>query len=360
MANIQKRIAADGTISHRVLIRRKGYKTESATFQRLTDARDWARETEASMRSGRYFKTAESKKYTVADLIDRYLKHVARENPTRYKDIQTQMAWWRVELGYCLLADLTKAKVNEKIDLLSARVRTLKGGTVRNIAPASVNRYIAALSHACTLAVTQWEWLETHPLSKIKKRPEPRGRVRYLSDEERERLLKACRGSGSQFLYPVVILALSTGARQGEILNIRYRDVDLTRKAIILHDTKNKERRVLPLAGHALALMQECMKGGEGAPDGFVFHSQGNPVKPFLIRLPWEQAVAKAQLQDFRFHDLRHSAASYLAMNGASLTEIAEVLGHKTLQMVKRYAHLSEAHVHGVVAKMNKRIFGDV
>jgi integrase len=81
-------------------------------------------------------------------------------------------------------------------------------------------------------------------------------------------------------------------------------------------------------------------------------------IKPTDLRLPWLEALKKAQVDDFRFHDLRHSAASYLAMNGASLAEIAEVLGHKTLQMVKRYSHLSEAHTAGVVSRMNERILG--
>jgi len=76
------------------------------------------------------------------------------------------------------------------------------------------------------------------------------------------------------------------------------------------------------------------------------------------LRAPWLAALKKAGVADFRFHDLRHSAASYLAMNGASLAEIAEVLGHKTLQMVRRYAHLSEAHTAGVVSRMNAKIFG--
>ncbi len=80
--------------------------------------------------------------------------------------------------------------------------------------------------------------------------------------------------------------------------------------------------------------------------------------KPILIRAPWKKVLREAGIEDFKFHDLRHSAASYLAMSGASLAEIAEVLGHKTLQMVKRYSHLSEQHTAGVVSKMNKKIFG--
>jgi integrase len=81
---------------------------------------------------------------------------------------------------------------------------------------------------------------------------------------------------------------------------------------------------------------------------------------PIDIRTPWETAIKRAKVSDFRFHDLRHSAASYLAMNGASLAEIAEILGHKTLQMVKRYSHLSESHTSKVVAAMNEKLFGSL
>jgi integrase len=88
-----------------------------------------------------------------------------------------------------------------------------------------------------------------------------------------------------------------------------------------------------------------------------VFPSKIRPQKPLLIHKSFPEAVKRAKVEDFRFHDLRHSAASYLAMNGATLAEIADVLGHKTFQMVKRYAHLSEAHTAGVVASMNEKIF---
>ena len=125
---------------------------------------------------------------------------------------------------------------------------------------------------------------------------------------------------------------------------------------ITLHDTKNGERHVLPLAGPALALMHQHTKIRR-IDTLFVFpRSDGR--KPLDLRSAWETALKRADIQDFRFHDLRHSAASYLVMNGASVAEIAEVLGHKTLSMVKRYAHLSEAHTAGVVARMNAAIFG--
>jgi integrase len=177
-----------------------------------------------------------------------------------------------------------------------------------------------------------------------------------LSDEERSRLLEACKKSDSTILYTVVVLALSTGARRMELLGLRWKDIDLPRGFIILHETKNGERRVLTLSGHALELIQQ-RKDKSNLTCELVF--PGKSLKnPIDIRSPWETALKRADIANFRFHDLRHSTASYLAMNGASLSEISEVLGHKTLQMVKRYAHLSEAHTSKVVANMNKKIFG--
>ena len=123
-----------------------------------------------------------------------------------------------------------------------------------------------------------------------------------------------------------------------------------------MHKTKNGERRRVALVGHALELLIEHNKVRRLDTD-LLFPGK-NPTKPIDLRKPFETAVNKAEITDFKWHDLRHCTASYLAMNGASLAEIAEVLGHKTLQMVKRYAHLSEAHTTGVVGRLNDRIFG--
>jgi len=223
-------------------------------------------------------------------------------------------------------------------------------------ANATVNLYLAALAHTFTIAVKEWGWLDDSPMRKVTKPRKPRGRVRYLSDEERQRLLEACKVSRNSSLYTVVVLALSTGARKMEILSLRWSDVDLQCQVITLHETKNGERRVLPLTGHALELIAIHAKNRRTETE-LVF-PRGTGTQPMCIRAAGEYAVKRADIPDFRFHDLRHSAASYLAMNGASLMEIAAVLGHKTLVMVERYAHLSEAHTAGVVARMNEKIFG--
>ena len=357
MATIFKRTASDGKSSYQVKVRLKGYPAETGTFERLTDARKWASATETAMREGRHFKTGEAKRRTMAELIDRYIQDILPGKPKNIRIQTQQLTWWRDQIGAYTLADITPSLIAEYRDKLAG------GETVRGTqrSPATVNRYLAALSHVLTIAVTEWEWLDDSPMRKVRKPTESRGRVRFLTDDERPRLLKACKESGNSYLYPVVVLALSTGMRQGEIMGLSWDNVDLIKGRAILHETKNGERRAVAITGHALDLLKEMSKVRR-IDSKLIFPSKEiapqKPQKPMDLRTPWEAALKKAEISDFKFHDLRHSAASYLAMNGASLAEIAEVLGHKTLQMVKRYAHLSEGHTARVVESMNSKIFG--
>jgi len=354
MANIEKRTSKNGDITFRVKVRIKGYPEQTATFTRLTDARKWAQQTESAIHERRYFKTSEAKRHTLAEAIDRYISIVLpKKKPKSIKDQKVQLLWWRDNIGHYVLSDITPAVIVEYRDKLSHGITPR--GRVRS--SSTINRYLAALSHLFTIAINEWGWLEDTPLRKVSKNKEPRGRVRFLNDEERERLLQAAKESLSAYLYLVIVLCLSTGGRKMEILGLKWNDVDLDRGIITLHETKNGERRILPVTGHALGLLKEHTKTRRLNSD-LLFPGNTNPQKPIDIRTPFENALKKAGIDNFRFHDLRHSAASYLAMNGATLAEIAEVLGHKTLQMVKRYAHLSDAHTTKVVAKMNKAIFG--
>ena len=352
MAFIQERKTRDGRIRHRVQVRLRGAPALSASFDRKTDARRWAQQTEAAIREGRHFKSSEAKRHTLAELIDRYIRDVLPGKPKSRRTQTQQLLWWGQQIGSYILADVTPALIAEHRDKLARGITIRKGQR----SPATVNRYMAALSHAFKIAVQEWGWLDDSPLRQVRKPKEPRGRVRVLSDEERQRLLKVCQESPNPYLYPVVVLALSTGARKMEILSLTWKEVDFGRSVIVIHETKNGEPRGIPLTGRAFGLMKNLSRVRRLDSD-LIFPGQ-NPQRPIDIRTAWETAVKKADIQDIRFHDLRHCAASYLAMNGASLVEIADVLGHKTLQMVKRYAHLSEQHTMGVVARMNEKIFG--
>lgn len=359
VANIQERTTDDGKVRYRVQVRLKGYPPQTATFERKTDAKEWAQRTEADMKAGRHIKTVEAKRHTVGEMIDRYVRYVIPTKKENSRGNQTrQLLWWRERLGRYLLSDVTPALISE------ARDELLQGTTQskRPRSPSTVVRYMAALSHTFSVAVRDWGWLDDSPMRKVRKPREPRGRTRFLSEEEMALLLAACRQSRNRYLQTIVVIALSTALRQGEILNLSWDRVDLERGVIKLlpDQTKNYEARSVPLVGRARDMLRELARVRR-IDTNLVFPGPFRPgvqPRPIKLRQAWDAAVERAGLKDFRFHDLRHTAASYLAMSGATLAEISEVLGHKTLQMVKRYAHLTESHTSKVVEKMNQVMFG--
>lgn len=353
MATIVERTLAGGKKSFQATIRLRGYPTQTASFARKTDAKRWAESTEAAMREGRYFKTSESRKHTLGDLVDQYNKDIIPTKGRFGRDQETQLQWWKCQFGPYLLCDITPAMVAEGRDrLLSEKI-----GPKKLRSPATVVRYLAALSHAFSVAVKEWGWISENPLSRVRKPKEPEGRTRFLDPTEIKRLLEACRENPNSFLYPIVVLALSSGMRFSEILRLRWEDIDLERQLLVLKKTKNKERRTVPLAGPAFQQLQELSKG-KPAGARFVFALEGSK-KPVNIRKAWLRAKVEAEISNFRFHDLRHTAASYLAMNGATTLEIAEILGHKTLAMVKRYAHLSAPHTRRVIEGLVGKLFDE-
>ena len=347
MATIEKRTTDNGETSYRVKIRLKGYPVQTATFKRLTDAKKWTQDTESAIREGRHFKTVEARKHTFADLAKRYYSEILPDYSVKeQKERRSKLEWWTSKIGYCVLGDITPATISGHKNTMTQ-------------SPATIDKYIKNLQHVFTIAVNEWEWLSDNPVKKVKSPKLPRGRVRFLDDNDRARLLQACKESTNTLLYPCVVLAISTGMRQAEQMELEWSDVNLTDGYLILHETKNGERRRVTLAGASLGILKEHSKLRR-LDTKLLFPSERNPQKPIDLRKAFANAMTVAQIIDFKWHDLRHCAASYLAMNGVSLAEIAEVLGHKTLSMVKRYAHLSDGHVSNVVASMNAKIFGSI
>jgi integrase len=189
MPTIEKRTKNDGKEVYRVKVRRRGYATQTATFARLTDARKWAQMTEAAIEEGRHFKTTEAKRHTLAELVDRYIRDVLPGKSASSIYMQTrQLGWWKEQFRFHALADITPSLIAEYRDKLARGDRKPRSN-------ATVLRYMAALSHTFTIAVKEWRWLEESPIRNVSKPKESRGRVRFLSDEERERLLAACQTS---------------------------------------------------------------------------------------------------------------------------------------------------------------------
>lgn len=345
MATIRKRVGPQG-IRYMAVVRREGQSC-TATFRTKSEAKKWAGVTEAAITKGKHLPTPEAKRRTVRDLLERYKrseipKKRDQASPTRYA------GFWINRIGDLKLARLNRAEIVEIRDEL-AEIRS----------PATVNRHLALISHACTMAEREWEWMDSNPLRKVGRLQEANGRVRYLSDEERDRLLRAAKASTHPHLYAIVLLALTSGARKGEILGLHWKDVDLASRRAILHDTKNRERRTLTLVPQVVDELRKLQKVRRIDTDLIFTHPVTGKPNPFYFDKAWREARAEAELKDFRFHDLRHSCASYLAMNGATTAEIAAVLGHKTLAMVKRYSHLSDEHVRGVVERTAAKVLGD-
>ncbi|MDR2013691.1 MAG: site-specific integrase [Rhodanobacter sp.] len=350
MATIEKRKRDGGTV-YRVKVRLRGHPPADATFDRITDAKRWAAETETAIRAGRYFERAEARQHTLAELIDRFLAEYLPTSRIRTKANTIQhLKFWRAELGSYPLADVTPARITE------ARAKLLErpGMKGARFAPATANKYVAGLSGVFTIARKNFGFAVGNPCCGITKLAEPRGRIRFLSDAERDALLRECKAH-SEALHAIVILALSTGARKGEILGLRWQDVDMQRGLMTFHQTKNGERRTVPIVGIARLLLAEHGKVRRINTE-FVF--PGYKGRPLEIGRMFCAACTRAEIADFRFHDLRHTAASWIAMNGGTTAEIAEVLGHKTLQMVKRYSHLTEGHTRGVLERMASRKLG--
>ena len=356
MATIQKRVSADGSTTYRVQIRLKGFAPETASFERKTDASKWAQDTEANMRAGRHF--GASKRHTFKDLATEYEPHA--------KDKVKLMYWASVFVDNSL-DTITPARISKQRDkLLSEDTHNFTtpatGDLVKDAnrvnskrTVSTVNRYLASLSSCFSYGVKELRWIKENPCRDITKPKESKGRVRFLSDDERIALLKACESHKD--LYLAVVLALTTGARQSEVMTLRYSQIDFTRKVITLHDTKNGDKRALPLVGSAYTLLQERAKI-RSLNDDRIFPPTRLAKKADCLdlRQPWEKALKAASISDFHWHDLRHTAASYLAMSGVSLVEISKILGHRTMQMVSRYSHLSEGHIVATGEKLAARL----
>lgn len=376
MATIQKRTHKTGT-TYRVMVRMKGFPPQQRTFKRLTDAKQWAQDTESAIRKGEFknvVRTAATK--TLQDVIDRFRKEVFVHRAETTKRAEGSfLTYWEKTLGQYALAYITADMVSDKLAELAAagdgRRKPADGDEADKPKATPKPKSRKTLKHyRDTLAVLfkyamQWGWVGSSPLDGVNKINKIRNeRIRYLSENERKKLLDACKASDNEHLYPVVVFALSTGARKSEILGLSLSDIDLSRDTAILRDTKNGDTRAVPVVHHLYDLLKAQVEKVDAfydklefpAPRRWLFPRRDGQ-EPIDIRKAWENARDAAGIDDFRFHDLRHSTASYLAMNGASLVEIAEILGHRTLQMVRRYAHLSESHVKGVVRELNEKMF---
>jgi len=281
--------------------------------------------------------TAPIKPVGLDELVERYLTFVAHQRGLRTKRLHAQHL--KRLLGNPPIHTLT-------VELLDRYRETRRG---EGVGPATINREMATLKHAMSKAV-EWKMVRKairEELVGIRKFAEPDGRLRYLSgEEEAETLLAHCPG----VVRPIVLTALHTGMRKSEVLGLTWDSVDLKHGFIRLNQTKNGKARNVPI-NETLRAALAGLRTRIDVP--WVFHdAEGRRFKD--VRHPFERACKRAGLVDFHFHDLRHTFASWLIMAGVPIATVGELLGHQSLSMTMRYAHLSPKHMTSAVRVLDR------
>jgi integrase len=369
MASIQRIVSPlTKEVSYRAQIRVRG-KSESATFPKKSEAVEWAASIETAIREGKHFPHAAARRVGFDALAKSYVENALDDFDKKQRATRIQqITWWSEQFKGRTVAEIT-ADVVKLARTACAAEKFTRGKPRKNKAgemvppaeykrsAATVNRYVAALSAVMTYAVKEHSppLLVTNPVAGVTRKSEPAGRTRFLSDDERTALLDACAKSPWKPLQALVLLAITSGARRTEMTSLRWADLDMTAGRALVRKSKNGEQRTLILAGEALKALKVLEAARTKKPKDerseFVFPDELGGAMQFFDN-DWHAALDAAGIEGFRFHDLRHTCASYLAAQKCSLLEIADVLGHKTLAMVKRYSHLVVDHKAGVIERM--------
>lgn len=309
-----------------------------ASFATLPAARKNLNKLRSLIDEGRYLDKKREPKETLSELMERYLKWCEGMREKAYASKAHRIRLVVNRLGAeTPIAKLRRADIEKyQADRLNS-----PGERKTAISKATVNREIAALKHLLSKAV-EWQLLDDSPARGLKMFKESGRRVRHLTTAEIQRLLMAC----SQTLSRIVMLALHTGMRKGEILHLTWDNVNLSKKYIELVDQKNGEHSIIHLNPQAFEALRSVPRR-LGSDYVFAGKVPGKPL--FDLKRQFESAVAKAKLEDVTFHTLRHTFASHRVMAGVDLATVKELLRHKSIDMTLRYSHLSPAHKESAV-----------
>jgi len=223
-------------------------------------------------------------------------------------------------------------------------IERYKAKRLETVSPASVNRELATLKNMFTMAI-KWSYVKTNPAKEVKLLKEPPGRLSYLKPEEFKALLTVC----NDHIRPIIVTALNTGMRKGELQKLKWTDIDFKNRKITVVESKNNESRVVPINK---TLHKELFPLSKRSKGEYVF-SDKNGLPYGDIKKSFLTALKKAKIEDFHFHDLRHTFGSYLVMQGVNLKTVQQIMGHKDIRMTMRYAHLSPEYVQKAVETLD-------
>ena len=309
MAYIMKR-KFPNKISFLAQVKRKGFKTITKSFGTKALAQKWARGIERKHDIGDYSDYSEASKLTFGDLLIRYRvenKHRAKKD-------------WKNE-GYkidIILKD-TIADTN-CLRLSSKHLSEFRERLLMSVTGSTFNKYLSFMSTVIQTAINDWGiYFPSNPCRSMKREKEPSPRTRVLEDNEQKELLEACSLVSNIYLKPMVQFSIETAIRQGELLKIRYKNINTTNRTVLLTDTKNGEDRTIPLSEKAFLILQSQPRQF----DGRVFPLTRNQVKH-----SWKEALNKTKIKGFRWHDIRRHACSMLFEKGLSVPEVQLMSGH--------------------------------
>lgn len=332
MATIRKK----GDFQWHVQIRRKGFPSQTKTFNYREDAEKWARSVERDMDAGTFASASDAERMTLKALIRDFKAEFA---PVHYRNRKDGKEAWRFQLDRLqdVLGEYSLAAIDQKL-IAGYRDQRLQGtGGRAAVAESTVRKEVYLLSKVLDFAQTEKGIMlpRGNPVSRVRKPKDSKGRDRRLSQNEWKAFEAECKASQNIWLWPAVQLAVETAMRQGELLSLTWSQIDKKRRLILLMDgekIKNGEARAVPLSSLALKVLNDLPT----SVSGFVL-----PVERMTLYHAFIAACKRAGVSSFTFHDLRHEALSRLAERGDfSVLELAAVSGHKTLQMLKRYTHL--------------------
>ncbi len=276
----------------------------------------------------------EVKKILFPALSEKYVEWAAGRKAAYSMTVEKSAIGRFDEAFPCLASGIRQVDLEE---FLSRRLKT--------IGPARHNRDLTILRAIFKKGV-EWGYCGTNPAIGIKKLDEPPGRVRFLSDEERESLLAAC----PERLRRIVEIVLDTGLRRGELLSLKWEHIDFKNKQLRIERSKNGDRRDIPMTDRVFTNFKAIPKRVDtpfifANPDGTHFKS---------LKTTWGTAIRKSKIKDFTFHDLRHSFASYLVMGGVDIRSVQTLMGHRSIMMTMRYSHLSPGHMRNAISVLEK------
>ncbi|MBU2855930.1 site-specific integrase [Acidithiobacillus ferrooxidans] len=301
---------------------RKGYPTRSKTFRGKKEAEAWARSIESEMDKGVWRDTSAAERTTLEETLNRYAEEII---PTKKGDGAREIGFLRQWQARPIACRFMAAIDGQDV---TASIKEMEGeGKGAN----TIRLHLALLSHLFEVARKEWRMSSlVNPVELVRKPKLPQGRDRRLVGDEEVRLVAECRAISPE-LAAIAVIAIETAMRQGEIMSLIWDKIDLAKRTVMLDNTKNGDKRIVPLSSKAVEALRVLPRRLDGKV--WTYSDDG-------MRTGYKRACKRADIIGLTFHDLRHEATSRLFEKGFNPVEVSAITGHKTLQMLKRYTHL--------------------